>query len=1118
MASLGASRPLKELLAEQLPKDVPITFYHYSTPPSKSSALFSAPPHGKSERTYCESHTLAASIVPTDAVASALPQELLVLAIEVLIYTTRNLTTIFVSKADSTGYISELHLPRSQSSSPLKAICRTFVSWLASQRQRQGKKLVVSLFARAQDQYLFPASIENKNKHVLDDRGLVKWWCRVLDPIIWEYKAEGERKPFPERLVEGEASTTNGVSPQSESTAKGYLVIPGFEPYDTLRYIPPAPIPNTPRRWATTHPLLQIAPHPAAPPRCLVPHFPDDPKARFLDELDEELPDRGTDAMVADGGTPSRSNGQWKSVKTLDQFWEFMAFRQECSSGRIVGFIWVVITPPKPSIPEEDEDQLSRQSLSQSCSQNESQESVPSPRRQKTSRRKKEAKLKYGPIPLVLPKIKSSSSNLSTSSITSTSAKLPAEDSPYWKWPESSRGTICFSLKNYDRAHEVLLQQTFANRTAAARSTSKWKEEIAVLGGMDDWGFTVVGKKEYAAAPSLSDATNGVTPTMVMGVRKKRKPNGSAEAAAVQKPAEPVQELSAGSVRKKAKTDSAQPTDASAASGINTLTSGLVLWNVCAIGFIQLFRYYWKRPQQATCVTTLEEDQVPRVTVIRPVKGLDPRLYECLAATLRQTYPKDKLNTVFCVPERSDPAFPILERLCKDFPDADVHILVEDEDPLLLKDNNALGPNPKIRNMSRAYREAKGDIVWVLDCNVWVGKGVCGRLVDLLCGFGKDSNGKSKTKYKFVHQTPLTVDLDSQDLSLKDRKELLGGRPEAAAESTTIAATSSSDPRIPSGSTIKKLLQRGGGRLDEAFMSSAHAKFYQAINTVAVAPCIMGKSTMFRRSQLNYVTSSNPQRAAGIDFFSDNICEDHLIGDVLWKQPQAFEERGYKPEAGEKKESWGKHAMLFGDFCFQPISHTSVMAYLQRRIRWLRVRKFTVTLATFVEPGTESILCGLYGAYALTTLPFFNNLGISPTWTSFFLIWLIHLCVWCLVDYIQYLLLHCAKTVEIDADTPDFILPQRSASAYHRTGVLKPLLGNKTPSEPGLLDGARRSFIDFLFAWLGREIFALPVWVTAFWGGVTVEWRGRTFWVGLDMKVHEILPKKDDKKDADKKR
>jgi regulator of Ty1 transposition protein 109 len=582
MAGIGASKPLKELLAEQLPKGVPITFYHYSTPPSKSSALFSAPPHGKSERTYCESHTLAASIVPKDAIASEVPEELLILAIEVLIYTTRHLTTIFVSKADSTGYISELQLPRSQSGSPLKAICGTFVAWLARERQREGKKLVVSLFARAQDQYLFPASIENKNKHVLDDRGLVKWWCRVLDPIIWDYKAEDERKPFADRLVEREGARANGASSQSESTAKGYLVIPGFEPYDTLRYIPPPPVPNTPRRWATTHPLLQIAPHPAAPPRCLVPHFPDDPKTRFLEELDEELPDRGTDAMVADGGTPSRSNGQWKSVKTLDQFWEFMAFRQECSSGRIVGFIWVVITPPKPSIPEEDEDfPLSQQSASQqsqSFAQMDSQESMPSPKRRKISRRKREAKTRYGPIPLVLPKIKTSSSNLSTSSnLPSTSGpKLPPETSPYWKWPASSRGKICFSLKNYDRAHEVLIQQTFANRTAAARSTKKWKEEVAVLGGMDDWGFTITGKKEYTAQPS--GTTNDVTPTTVMGVRKKRKPDTSAQATATsEKTVDCVTPLGEGMVRKKAKIAPASATtEAIAANGVNTLTAGLI--------------------------------------------------------------------------------------------------------------------------------------------------------------------------------------------------------------------------------------------------------------------------------------------------------------------------------------------------------------------------------------------------------------------------------------------------------------------------------------------------------------------------------------------------------------
>ena len=43
-------------------------------------------------------------------------------------------------------------------------------------------------------------------------------------------------------------------------------------------------------------------------------------------------------------------------------------------------------------------------------------------------------------------------------------------------------------------------------------------------------------------------------------------------------------------------------------------------------------------------------------------------------------------------------------------------------------------------------------------------------------------------------------------------------------------------------------------------------------------------------------------------------------------------------------------------------------------------------------------------------------------------------------------------------------------------------------------------------AWVGREaLSALPIWCWAFWGGTSLEWRGRKFWVGMDMKVHEII-------------
>ncbi|KAF2727706.1 DNA damage response protein-like protein [Polyplosphaeria fusca] len=564
---------LRDLLADALPKDAAFTFYHYSTPPSNSPSLFSAPPSRKPERTFCESHLLAATIAPSE--------ELLVLAIEALVYSTKNLTTIFVSKADSTGYLSALGLPHSQGASPLKTICGTFVAWLARNRQREGKTLVVSLFARAQDQYLFPASIENKNKHVLDDRLLVKWWCRVLDPLVNEYATEEAPKPLVEQLAESkDHNLANGTSLAARTTAKGYLVIPGFDLHDTLRYLP-SPSAGTPRRWAAAHPLLQIAPHPGGPPRTLVPHFPDDPKSRFLDELDEELPDKGSNEMTQHGGTPSRSNGQWKSVKTLDQFWETMAFRQECSSGRIVGFIWVVIKPPHSSIPEEEDDGDTSRPLSQNDSQNNLAPPMSPPKKKHTPRkpRRRQNKTLTGPIPLRLPRIKSSTSNLSinssVSSVASTgvSGKQPLENTAYYAWPSNSRGTIVFSSKDYDRAHEILLGQSFAAQTAAARSTKRWISEIAVLGGVESWGWTVVGKKEATSVTPSS--ANGAASITVIGVRKKRKPGDEAPVASTA--GDGIQTLGEALVRKKAKVDTPPSTEAaSAANEVNTLGEGLV--------------------------------------------------------------------------------------------------------------------------------------------------------------------------------------------------------------------------------------------------------------------------------------------------------------------------------------------------------------------------------------------------------------------------------------------------------------------------------------------------------------------------------------------------------------
>ena len=87
-----------------------------------------------------------------------------------------------------------------------------------------------------------------------------------------------------------------------------------------------------------------------------------------------------------------------------------------------------------------------------------------------------------------------------------------------------------------------------------------------------------------------------------------------------------------------------------------------------------------------------------------------------------------------------------------------------------------------------------------------------------------------------------------------------------------------------------------------------------------------------------------------------------------------------------------------------------------------------------------------------------------------------------LVDWVVYARLQSGRTVERREEVPAWVLGR---------------------------DG-RRGWMEWVGAWVGREVLAGPIWAVAFWGGVGVVWRGRRFWVGVDMKVHEVEEEKDE--------
>ncbi|KAI6084128.1 glycosyltransferase family 21 protein [Hypoxylon rubiginosum] len=509
--------------------------------------------------------------------------------------------------------------------------------------------------------------------------------------------------------------------------------------------------------------------------------------------------------------------------------------------------------------------------------------------------------------------------------------------------------------------------------------------------------------------------------------------------------------------------------------GYAAIIWGSVVVSVQAIGIYKIFRYYSSVPA-APVSPHLPPSEVPHVTIIRPAKGLEPGLYECLASVFHQTYPKDKLTIYFCVSSRDDAAYPVIRQLLADHPSFDAHVFVEAEDPYLQGVNN-VGPNPKIRNLSRAYREAKGDIIWPLDCNVWIARDVAGRMVDKLCGFLP--NGARATPYKFVHQLPLVVDTVTSMSSANAQ-----GRTQLSGSAVTGGSDAQSNVDVPS-SVFSRSWAHGGGRLEEMFMATTHAKFYGAINAVGIAPCIVGKSNMFRKSHLDRVTdaSQNPiltgSRAAelpkGLDHFSLFMCEDHVIGDLLWRSDLP---------------GFANHGLVWGDLAVQPMAGMSVSAYVARRVRWLRARKWTVLSATLVEHGVESLVCCFYVSFGLTSIPWFHNtLGIPQTWRALWYIWLAGVTAWMTVDRIVFKKLHAGQSIYVDENAPLF------ARGTSHGGAEK------------------RRFGEWFLAWLGREILALPIWTWAVFLGTSVNWRGKRFRVRADMTVVAMDPE-DEKHDT----
>jgi ceramide glucosyltransferase len=128
---------------------------------------------------------------------------------------------------------------------------------------------------------------------------------------------------------------------------------------------------------------------------------------------------------------------------------------------------------------------------------------------------------------------------------------------------------------------------------------------------------------------------------------------------------------------------------------------------VCGMGFYALclwssraFRRAGRKPAAAF---------TPPVSILKPLRGVDPQMYESFRSHCVQDYPEYEI--IFGVSEADDPAVEAVERLMREFPRCPIQLVVCPE---------ILGNNRKTSNLVQMLPQARYDHVLINDSDIYV--------------------------------------------------------------------------------------------------------------------------------------------------------------------------------------------------------------------------------------------------------------------------------------------------------------------------------------------------------------------------------------------------------------
>jgi ceramide glucosyltransferase len=144
----------------------------------------------------------------------------------------------------------------------------------------------------------------------------------------------------------------------------------------------------------------------------------------------------------------------------------------------------------------------------------------------------------------------------------------------------------------------------------------------------------------------------------------------------------------------------------------------LLRWTVLSLALGPLFYYvigiysawrFFRTAHRAAERAAAATSKLTAISVLKPVRGLDPGAYENFASFCSQNYPEFEI--LFAVNDPEDPVVPFIQRLMADFPERSIRLIIVTE---------RLGANTKVSNLCCLVREARHNLLVITDSDVRV--------------------------------------------------------------------------------------------------------------------------------------------------------------------------------------------------------------------------------------------------------------------------------------------------------------------------------------------------------------------------------------------------------------